>query len=428
MNPDPGGSSSRRRRGRGRNYNGRVSRGKPSRQNRGGTTRGRGSSGRGVNRDSRQWKGRKRLSPEEQQIRNITQRMNTFANKGNISATEELFGQILQQCLNPSVITMNVLLKAYIRGKQLHKALKLLENMESGAPEACGVEVDEGSYNVVINALADTGRVDAAWAYIDRQFHRGFRTTKSTSSLIRKLTPDEVEDLISTTESLNRIQLNVNILSTLVRVLCLASPPRTEKAIALICKAESLGIKPDCRTYSILIQRFSSDHNIELAKKYFRRALFGKCECVYTVLFRLNSYFKEHEVQPDLIMLTAILNALVEAQPPEMKEAHAMVDSMYELYGIHPDIMVYNLLIKGYTRMQPANYLEAHQVLNTCVEKGLTPSVVTFASVANAYCSLGLPAEAEALTRTAMANNQLKPNATIFNTLIKGKRNSGIHG
>mmetsp|Transcript_12964 Transcript_12964/g.16117 ORF Transcript_12964/g.16117 Transcript_12964/m.16117 type:complete len:490 (+) Transcript_12964:78-1547(+) len=130
--------------------------------------------------------------------------------------------------------------------------------------------------------------------------------------------------------------------------------------------------------------------------------------------------FTVHDIKPDIIMITAILNAYVEANPPMITEAKGMVDSMDDMFGLEPDIMIYNMLIKGYTRMFPANCEDAHRTLDYCIEKGLTPSVVTFASVANAYCSVGMPDEAESLIRKAIDSNRLKPNCAIYNTLIKG--------
>merc|ERR1712137_1229964 len=103
-----------------------------------------------------------------------------------------------------------------------------------------------------------------------------------------------------------------------------------------------------------------------------------------------------------------------------MDEAKDLVNSMVPRFGIEADTMIFNLLIKGYTRMTPSNFEDAHATLKLCVSKGLKPSIVTFSSVANAYCSVGMPEEAEAVIRDGLKNSNLRPNCTIFNTLIKG--------
>ena len=275
MNSQRGGGRGRDGRG-----NGRGGRARPR------NGRGRGGRGRGSSRGRGEYKGRG-LDPREQQLRSLTQKMNTYAEKRDVVMVESTFGEILQRGLDPSTVTMNVLLKAYARGGLMGKALYLLDNMESGAPEAFNVKVDEGSYNVIVNALSLTGDNHRAWEYIHRQRNAGFYTYKSVSSIIRNMSANDVEKNLEDTQIFERLHMNVDILNTLIRVLCVARPPKTARATCLFKEALRRGIKPDCRTYSILIQRFASDQDADLAKEYF------------------NSAILEHGIQPDLILITA---------------------------------------------------------------------------------------------------------------------------
>ena len=102
-----------------------------------------------------------------------------FANTGRMGEAEQVFGQILREWLTPSTITMNVLLKAYVRSGNVDKAVGVLEAMERQAPEAYGAQVDEGTYNIVISGLVEQRRVGQAWTLVDRQRGAGYETNKS---------------------------------------------------------------------------------------------------------------------------------------------------------------------------------------------------------------------------------------------------------
>ena len=165
---------------------------------------------------------------------------------------------------------------------------------------------------------------------------------------------------------------------------------------------EQYGMSLDGRSYSILLSGLASTQQPELSKYYFDRAL-------------------QQGVEPDLILLTSLLNAYVSAATPMMREARQLVHLAKAVYQVEPDIMMYNLLIKGYARTSPPDYEAARELFNTINDSGvLSPTVFTYSMVANAYCSSGLAKDAEEFIREAMALEKVKPNSTTFNTLIKG--------
>lgn len=109
--------------------------------------------------------------------------MNVFAHDGRSAEAEDVFRRLLSENLWPSTITMNVLLKAYVRGGNVDRALMFLDGMEHGKEHGYRARVDEGTYNVVISGLVEQNRVAEAWALVGRQRAAGFETSKAGKGL-----------------------------------------------------------------------------------------------------------------------------------------------------------------------------------------------------------------------------------------------------
>lgn len=405
-------------------------------------------------------------------IKIITQKMNSFAKLGNAEECENLFISLLNDHLQPTAITVNVLLKSYcvlsyklfeLYGNQLNlsdpmlKSLTVLRHMKHNIPlnaylpskqtyfTSCFGQIltsvkqiyaNEGSYNIVCSYLAQQGLFNYSLTLLFSIEEQGFNTNKSLSSIIKESSFEEAvtlaRDLLGVDNMasyITKLKLDITAINTLLSVLSLELSTRkalvTDLTERIVDHAiAKLQLKLNSRSLSIIFSIFAANADVIKAEKFFLAAL------------------KSHTFKVDIILLTSYLNCVVMSANFDIEKAENIVafiegdttieykaDSILNTIAKtksqlkKPDIVLYNLLLKGFSRQSPPNYTKAKGLLEKIYRRRLVPTLTTLSLIVRCFCSVGLPKEAELIVQevfTRTPSLKKHKNESIFNVLIQG--------
>ncbi|XP_062196640.1 pentatricopeptide repeat-containing protein At1g80150, mitochondrial [Phragmites australis] len=163
--------------------------------------------------------------------------------------------------------SLNATMKVLIRARLFDEALQLFQE----GPEKCGVELDDISYNTVVNMLCNMGELRAAYRVMQEMEKEGLPpdviTYTTLMAAFYKYGQREVGDGLW---NLMRLRgCKPTLASYNVRIQFLINRRRGWQANDLVRRMYAAGIKPDEITYNLVIKGFFMMGEHEMANTVF---------------------------------------------------------------------------------------------------------------------------------------------------------------
>jgi pentatricopeptide repeat protein len=175
--------------------------------------------------------------------------------------------------VEPNIITLSAVLKGYCQDRQLEKAFELLETIRASST----FKADEIIYNSLLDGCAREGLWKRALGLLDQMQKDGIKPSNFTLSVLTKCARRSGCCLVETLELCNalanqyKFRLNVHVYANLIH-LC-ADRKNVSDAVSLMKQMLLAKIKPDARSYQLLIRAMLDARDFDGADATLRAAL-----------------------------------------------------------------------------------------------------------------------------------------------------------
>ncbi|XP_030469381.2 pentatricopeptide repeat-containing protein At2g17670 [Syzygium oleosum] len=317
----------------------------------------------------------------------------------DLSDAKKLFSSVVAASKSPLDARLhNALLQSYAAvAATVHDSISLLNHMVKASP--C-FSPDRSTYHVLLSQSCKTpgDSLSPVHQVLNLMINRGVAPNQATADVaVRSLCSSGRED--------EAIELIRELSSK-------HSPPDTYTynfVVKHLCKnralgtaynfidemRDSLGVKPDLVTYTILIDNVCNTKNLR-------------------EVTRLVSVLSEEGFKPDCFVYNTIMKGY--CMLSRGSEAVGVYKKMKE-EGVEPDLVTYNTLIFGLSKS--GRVKDARKYLDIMVEAGHFPDAVTYTSLMNGMCREGDALGALRLLEEMEAKG-CSPNSCTYNTLLHG--------
>lgn len=188
--------------------------------------------------------------------------INTCVRSGDSSRIPGLLEDMACDNIEPNLVTYSTVLKAYCHENRMDKAFEMLEELKRSGR----YQPDEITYNTVIDGCARNCLYERGMAVLKDMEKNRVRPSVYTLSLLVKLAHrceklDKAFELCSEISRKYRIQHNVHVYNNLIAA-C-ASNQCTDRALGLFEEMLRAQVKPDTRTYTLLVRACLGSHKLE---------------------------------------------------------------------------------------------------------------------------------------------------------------------
>ncbi|KAK4759847.1 hypothetical protein SAY87_022978 [Trapa incisa] len=301
----------------------------------------------------------------------------------------------------PRIHTYNVLIEMCLRKNSVDYVLWLYEDIAFAR-----VELETYTFNLLMSALCDVGRVEDARDLFDKMPDKGCEPNEySLGILVRGYCRERLSgkglEFLNEMRSLGLMPNNV-VYNTLVAGLC--KEGNTDEAEKLVERMKDDGLPPDIVTFNSRISALCRTGKILEASRIFRDMQVD----VYYGLPR-----------PDIITYNLMLEGFYKEGMWE--DAVALIDVMKKK-GEFMNLESYNIWLLGLLRN--GKLLEAQSVLNEMMKQGIEPSICTYNIVINGLCKNGMLSDAKRVINL-MRNNGVSPDTITYTTIVQGYSSRG---
>jgi pentatricopeptide repeat protein len=179
--------------------------------------------------------------------------LDACARSGEMARIPVLLDSMMGQGLQPNLITYGIVIKGYCQENRLEEALQVWESMVSTTE----FQPDEIMYNTILDGCARKGLYDRGMALLVEMEKSGIRPTNFTLSVLVKLTSranllDRSFEICKEISAKYKFRLNIHVFNNLIQG-C-ATHNQLERAFAVLDQLVRERVRPDVRTYTLLIK------------------------------------------------------------------------------------------------------------------------------------------------------------------------------
>mmetsp|Transcript_132906 Transcript_132906/g.284060 ORF Transcript_132906/g.284060 Transcript_132906/m.284060 type:complete len:962 (-) Transcript_132906:50-2935(-) len=172
----------------------------------------------------------------------------------SMGRVKQLLEEMAGQDIEPNMITYSTIIKGYCQENRLDRAFELLANMK----KASQLRPDEITYNSLLDGCARHGFWDRGNGLLADMQRFGVRPSNFTLSVVVKLAnrskrPEQAFELCDELCKKYNIRPNVHVYNNLVHT-CTTHYPATRRALEVFEQMLSEKVRPDTRTYTLLIK------------------------------------------------------------------------------------------------------------------------------------------------------------------------------
>merc|ERR1740121_745953 len=194
------------------------------------------------------------------------------ARSSEMSRVPGLLDKMTNEGIEPNVITYSTVLKGYCQDNRLDKAFEVLADMKRSSE----FTPDEVTYNTLLDGCARYGIFDRGLSLLKDMEAANVTPSNFTLSVVAKLAnrskkPDEAFQLCEDLASRYNIRLNMHVYNNLVHA-CTAHG-QFARAWATFDRMLSERVKPDVRTYTLLLRASISEREAQKAAGLLRAAV-----------------------------------------------------------------------------------------------------------------------------------------------------------
>eukprot|EP00418_Pyrodinium_bahamense_P099198 CAMPEP_0179048432 /NCGR_PEP_ID=MMETSP0796-20121207/19706_1 /TAXON_ID=73915 /ORGANISM="Pyrodinium bahamense, Strain pbaha01" /LENGTH=1014 /DNA_ID=CAMNT_0020744901 /DNA_START=91 /DNA_END=3135 /DNA_ORIENTATION=+ len=170
-----------------------------------------------------------------------------------MSRVQPLLEEMSRQGIEPNIVTYSTVLKGYCQEGRLTMAFKLLKDMKKTAD----FRPDEITYNTLIDGCARRGLYDQGMSVLAEMQEAGVVPSAFTLSVLVKLAarsgkPEEASKVCENLARKYHIRLNVYVYNNLLNAS--TSCKSMERAFELLERMLHEGVRPDARTYTLMLR------------------------------------------------------------------------------------------------------------------------------------------------------------------------------
>lgn len=192
---------------------------------------------------------------------------------GEASKMQSILADMQANKVEPNIITLSAVLKGYCQDRQLEKAFELLETIRASST----FKADEIIYNSLLDGCAREGLWKRALGLLDQMQKDGIKPSNFTLSVLTKCarrsgcSVAETLELCTALANQYKFRLNVHVYANLIH-LC-ADRKNVSDALNLMKQMLTAKVKPDPRSYQLLIKAMIDARDFEQADATLRAAL-----------------------------------------------------------------------------------------------------------------------------------------------------------
>lgn len=194
------------------------------------------------------------------------------ARNGEMSRIPALLKEMTEKGIDPNVITYSTIVKGYCLDNRLDMACELLETMKT----TIKVAPDEITYNTLLDGCARHGLYEKAMGLLADMQEQGVAPSNFTLSVLVKLArrSNQLEKAFEFCEEISkkyRFRLNIHVYNNLLHA-C-SSHGDINLALEVFERFLKEKVRPDARTYNLLLRGCIEAGKIEEAASLLRAAL-----------------------------------------------------------------------------------------------------------------------------------------------------------
>ncbi|OAE34397.1 hypothetical protein AXG93_4875s1160 [Marchantia polymorpha subsp. ruderalis] len=299
--------------------------------------------------------------------------INAWAKVKNVEQARWVLNLMRTAGFSPDVVTYNTIAKAYAELRRSFEAERVLEEMQNAY-----IRPNERTYGIIINSYCETGRPEEGLALLDRMKIDGVRCNLPIYNILIKgfselYQPENVDKVLRLMEA-SGVKPDVQSFSLVMNVWC--SSGSVEEARAVLNQMQTVHkVRPDVTAYTIL------------AKGYVRARRPAEAE-------GLLAEMRDQGLRPNVYTYTTVISGWCNVG--NMDDAFRIFKDM-QSRGVRPNPNTVNTLIWGFSEAKEPQ--RAEEVLEALKQVGIYPDRKCLELVAEAWRSLGLPAEARRVLR-----------------------------
>ncbi|CAA7025930.1 unnamed protein product [Microthlaspi erraticum] len=369
-------------------------------------------------------------------VRSRTKLMNVLIERGRPHEAQTVFKTLPETGHRPSLITYTTLLAAMTVQKQYGSISSIVSEVEQS-----GTMPDSIFFNAVINAFSESGNIEEAVQALLKMKKLGLNPTTSTYNTLikgygiagRPERSSELLDLMLEEKSID-VRPNIRTFNVLVQAWC--KKKQVEEAWKVVHKMEECGVKPDTVTYNTIATCYvqtgeSKSAEREVVEKMVTKEKAAKpngrtCGIVVGGYVREGKVrdglrfvrrMKEMRVEANLVVFNSLIKGFVEVMD---RDGIDEVLTLMKECKVKADVITYSTVMNAWSS---AGYMEkAAQVFEEMVKAGVKPDAHAYSILAKGYVRAKNTEKAEELLETMV---EARPNVVIFTTVISGWCSSG---
>lgn len=191
---------------------------------------------------------------------------------GEMSRVSFLLNDMVDNQIQPSIVTYSAIMKGYCQENRIDKALEVMDEMRRTSK----FQPDEHIYNTIIGGCARKGMYDKGVALLEEMCQAGIAPSNFTLSVLVKLASrsrrlDKAFELVEELPRKFNFRLNVHVYNNLIQATLTHKDLR--HAFQVIERMLCQRVRLDVRTYSLLLRACVDANDSETAAGLLRAGL-----------------------------------------------------------------------------------------------------------------------------------------------------------